>query len=625
MVLQILEFHHLHRPGKASSQASLRDSTASLPASGAPTPRAATALRRGAMDLLLNTQSSAWSDASSGGGGGRGGDTHSVGSVPPRAAERASMEAQSFRELAGLEGRPPREPSRPELALCVLSELAYEHDEDFRVHLPLLLHVVALNADSGDAAVRLESCQLLVYLLHSLACRHLAAQASGEGAPPRLAALHCWRPACRARVKLCRMGPWNQWTRPIFPAGTSSPEYLKASGLITRLQTLHGQPLWPREQPSLAAPQVESGASVAVFAQTVVECFYFDSDLRERWCAEALKWACGARCRHFASRSHQLFCALHPALSSASCTAMLAALLNCLHNDDAQVGRRRGGCAMLCDCPASSALMVSPTPHAEPGHRGGDPVHAARAADEPGAEQGAALPAAAHGQPGPAHQQRGPHRGAHHAHPAPGERGWERPFRLSTLCHLSRSPSLLSLFAWHANLALLIPLARPLPALQLLDDTDLSDLTVQNTLLSVLPLPDDPRGADENARPSNGGEQQRRPGVLDLPDSAWPLGQGLFSGVAEVDDEAMGLWIAVQQLAVKGLFQPETELLALDVFAAIAKQLASGAARSLARSSAGLFSTMSLAEGLSTGKGASPQGEGSRMALVPFLSSATQS
>ena len=136
----------------------------------------------------------------------------------------------------------------------------------------------------------------------------------------------------------------------------------------------------------------------------------------------------------------------------------------------------------------------------------------------------------------------------------------------------------------------------------------------------MLPLPDNPRGADENARPANGNGQ--RPGVLDLPDSVWPLGQGLFSGVADVDDEAMGPWIAVQQLAVKGLFQPETELLALEVFAAIAKQLASGAARSTERSSAGLFSTMSLAEGLSTGKGASPRGASGRMASVASCESA---
>jgi len=29
---------------------------------------------------------------------------------------------------------------RPELALCLLAEVAYEHDEDFRPHMPLLLH-----------------------------------------------------------------------------------------------------------------------------------------------------------------------------------------------------------------------------------------------------------------------------------------------------------------------------------------------------------------------------------------------------------------------------------------------------------------------------------------------------
>ena len=65
---------------------------------------------------------------------------------------------------------------------------------------------------------------------------------------------------------------------------------------------------------------------------TVVDCFYFDTDLRDRWCAEALKWACNAHCRHCASRSHQVFVALRPALGSTSCTALLAALLKCLQS-----------------------------------------------------------------------------------------------------------------------------------------------------------------------------------------------------------------------------------------------------------------------------------------------------
>ena len=36
--------------------------------------------------------------------------------------------------------------TRPELALCLMSELAYEHDEEFRRHLPTLLQVITLNA-----------------------------------------------------------------------------------------------------------------------------------------------------------------------------------------------------------------------------------------------------------------------------------------------------------------------------------------------------------------------------------------------------------------------------------------------------------------------------------------------
>lgn len=122
--------------------------------------------------------------------------------------------------------------------------------------------------------------------------------------------------------------------------------------LIGRLQALRGQPLWTREQPTLAQPCVASAADVAAFVQTgewhhrialpvpwlgwlagtafaqlvagpltllmphlktpgslqpaVVDCFYFDTALRERWCAEALRWTCGAHSRHFASRSHQV-------------------------------------------------------------------------------------------------------------------------------------------------------------------------------------------------------------------------------------------------------------------------------------------------------------------------------
>ena len=148
--------------------------------------------------------------------------------------------------------------------------------------------------------------------------------------------------------------------------------------MVARLQARHGQQLWPREQPSLAHPVVPSAAAVALFVQTgawrvatekerarhalavwsvttitpaslapdplplpsllpcprlrpaVTECFVYDTELRDHWCAEALRWTCGARSRHAASRSHQAFCALRPVLGAQSASAMLAALHKCL-------------------------------------------------------------------------------------------------------------------------------------------------------------------------------------------------------------------------------------------------------------------------------------------------------
>lgn len=70
-------------------------------------------------------------------------------------------------------GSLPSALSRADLALILLTEIAYENDEDFRGHLPLLFHVAFVSMDSRSALV-LEHCQqLLVNLLYSLAGRHL--------------------------------------------------------------------------------------------------------------------------------------------------------------------------------------------------------------------------------------------------------------------------------------------------------------------------------------------------------------------------------------------------------------------------------------------------------------------
>lgn len=213
------------------------------------------------LDVLLRTQS-AWSETSS-----HGPSASAAADVLGVESRHSSDARMSGTGGDGGAGRSTavgsRMLTRPELALCLLSEIAYEHDEEFRQHLPTLLHVsrrelvpavvghtarllllcacmlakmsphfsalqvATLNSDSSDPVVRQESSQLLVFLLYSLACKHLEAQAGG-------AATH---------------------------------EYARISGLIARLQALHGQPLWRREQPTLALPLVASSVTVAGFVQ----------------------------------------------------------------------------------------------------------------------------------------------------------------------------------------------------------------------------------------------------------------------------------------------------------------------------------------------------------------------
>ena len=71
---------------------------------------------------------------------------------------------------------------RAEVAVCLLAEVAYEHDEDFRGHLPLLFHSMLLLMDSTDSLVFRHAQQVITHLLYSLSVRHLELhRAAGEG------------------------------------------------------------------------------------------------------------------------------------------------------------------------------------------------------------------------------------------------------------------------------------------------------------------------------------------------------------------------------------------------------------------------------------------------------------
>lgn len=68
--------------------------------------------------------------------------------------------------------------TRAELSLCLIAEVAYEHDEVFRAHLPLVLHTTMLEMDSAEPLVFRHAQIMLIHLLFSLSAQHLEVQQS---------------------------------------------------------------------------------------------------------------------------------------------------------------------------------------------------------------------------------------------------------------------------------------------------------------------------------------------------------------------------------------------------------------------------------------------------------------
>ncbi|KAL6769541.1 hypothetical protein ACKKBG_A31400 [Auxenochlorella protothecoides x Auxenochlorella symbiontica] len=337
--------------------------------------------------------------------------------------------------------------TRAEVALILLSEVAIEQDEEFRPHLHVLLHAATLNSDSSSLLVRREAARLLVFLLYSLALKHL-----GPGADRR------------------------------------SGEYATLSSLIEALQAKDGEPLWQRERPTLVNPFIPSAAMVASFVNKVVRCFHFDTDLRERWWGEALKWACAAHSRHLASRSHQIFCALRPTLSSLSCNAMLAALQKCMINADLQ--KLDTAVEVLCTL---KELLSNIEP---------------------------------------------------------------AKFLLYPQLLLAAVSLLNSSVVKIGELTMAV-------LLEALQNLDLSDSFIRGSLLalSACSRPQEPVQAREPVQAGTRGQLAR-----------WELGENLFHDLGDAD-EACQL-VCLQQLIIKGLFQPNTEIVALKVLGALAAQVA---------------------------------------------------
>ncbi|KAK6128827.1 hypothetical protein DH2020_037463 [Rehmannia glutinosa] len=194
---------------------------------------------------------------------------------------------------SALQGHQQHTLTQADIALILLAEIAYENDEDFREHLPLLFHVTFVSMDSSEDIV-LEHCQhLLVNLLYSLAGRHLE----------------------------------------LYDVENSDGENKQqVVSLIKYVQSKRGSMMWENEDPTVVRTELPSAALLSALVQSMVDAIFFQGDLRETWGLEALKWAMECTSRHLACRSHQIYRALRPRVTNDACVSLLRCLHRCLGN-----------------------------------------------------------------------------------------------------------------------------------------------------------------------------------------------------------------------------------------------------------------------------------------------------
>ncbi|KAK7364985.1 hypothetical protein VNO80_13735 [Phaseolus coccineus] len=211
----------------------------------------------------------------------------------------SAMHAVNAKELqSALQGHQQHSLTHADIALILLAEIAYENDEDFRQYLPLLFHVIFVSMDSSEDIV-LEHCQhLLVNLLYSLAGRHLE-QYEVEN--------------------------------------NDRENKQQVVSLIKYVQSKRGSMMWENEDPTVVRTELPSAALLSALVQSMVDAIFFQGDLRETWGEEALRWAMECTSRHLACRSHQIYRALRPSVTSDACVSLLRCLHRCLGNPVPQV------------------------------------------------------------------------------------------------------------------------------------------------------------------------------------------------------------------------------------------------------------------------------------------------
>ena len=91
--------------------------------------------------------------------------------------------------------------------------MAYEHDEDFRGHLPLLFHATLTAMDAPEPLVYQHAQQLLVNLLYSLSARHLELHKAAGGWPEACMSMLLARSEQKTKKQKETRGTWVHHTK----------------------------------------------------------------------------------------------------------------------------------------------------------------------------------------------------------------------------------------------------------------------------------------------------------------------------------------------------------------------------------------------------------------------------
>jgi len=186
--------------------------------------------------------------------------------TPPQ-PQAAPAARQAHRARRGALGR-------PEVALCLLAEVAYEHDERFRMHLPMSLHTMLVALDAREPLVATRTRAPPAHLLHAL-------------------------PGGRA---------------PLGGAGGGG----QVAHTLRHLAVGRGRRLWAAEDASPASSHPSSAAAL------------FEPDLCERWAARGAALGAGGGRPRAVARTLQALGALRPAGGADAAAALTAALAACL-------------------------------------------------------------------------------------------------------------------------------------------------------------------------------------------------------------------------------------------------------------------------------------------------------